>query len=252
MKTLTKLTGILAVSALMLTAGAAKVQAQNETTLSVFQTAKEDYFYVKCPIMTERYGCAVIGKTNGYKSKSFATNPLNKIKEINNSKKTVDWVTVTPNGKWIIVYDNGKQISYSSGFTTGHAGFLDELKDIKARNVTMVWAVADDIGNFLIKYKRSDGTFGYKYNNNMNSSIIDIFKRNGWKVKSVYMSNSGWVVTYNDNHVEYIGTVPQAVKDHISKFLKMYSTNISSIAFTDMGYVVIVYEGMCFWNWGVG
>lgn len=246
------LTKILAVSALILTCGIAKVQAQTETTRSVFRAATDNYFFVKCPIMTESYGCAVVGKTNGYKQQKLAANVLNKMKEINDSGKTIDWITVTPKGKWIIVYDKGKQITYSTGFSADYVGFIKELQDIKTRNVPVIWAVADDKGNFLIKYKKPDGTFGYKFNDNMNKSINDIFSRNAWKLKSVYMTNSGWVVLYNDNHVEYIGTVEQAVKNHIDKFSKLFSNNISSIAFTDMGYAVIVYEGVCFVNWGVG
>lgn len=216
------------------------LQAQTPAQINIIKKAIKEDFVIKVAALTEKKGCVIIGKTNGYRQKGLSEALTKKLKQLKDDEYTIDHVFISPKGMWSIIYNKNRNVVYSKGVPEEMKA---DLKDMKKNGYTYTWIAFNDNGEFVCK--------GYDAKN----------KKNKWKVSPLYlktnssgnsigaftravcMTNKGGVLIYENNNVEYIGTVPANVKNAIKKYMKTSSNPdgfvINNISYTDSGNVVI-------------
>ena len=203
------------------------LQAQTTAQKDLFKKAYTDKAYVKQGIITEKYGSLYIQETNGYSSSGFASTVLQKIKDLKSQKYSIDWVAISPQGKWIIIYDKGKNVAYSTGIPEE---LKQDIKNAKAAKAVFNFFTLNDNGDYVGTYVISG-----KQHFCANSNSF-LFKQKPGTIKTAWYTNKGKVFVFGDGNIVPYGIVHEGVTNAIQKYQK---NNVTALSFTDSGNLVI-------------
>lgn len=206
------------------------LQAQTPAQKNYIKTALKDGFN-KTAAFTETKGCVTIGKTYGYRSKGLQEGIIGKLKQLNNDQYTIDEIRISPKGKWVIIYNKRRNVSYSKGVPEA---LKEELSRAKKAGNTFSFVAFNDNEEWICQTTTAD-------KKNVNKSSAKFRDYLSGMIEAA-MTNKGQVIIYNGK-VNYWGTVPNTLKNLISKYMKSNSNpdgfQINAITFTDLGNAFI-------------
>jgi len=203
------------------------LSAQTPAQKDIFKKAYTNKTYVKQGIITEKSGALCIMQTNGYNSNGLGSSVLQKIKDIKAQKYSIDWVAISPQGKWVVIYNKGKNVSFSS---TIPEELKQDIKSALAKKAVFNFFTLNDNGEYVGTYAISKELH---FCANSNSFL---FSQNLGNIRTAWYTNKGKVFVLGNNKIVTYGTIPSSVL----KTLREYEdTSVTALSFTDSGNLVI-------------
>lgn len=157
----------------------------------------------KCRLVaiTESNGDVAINGGNGYTSNEIPSAMLKEIDEIRNMKETIQDITLSERGEYVIVWGNNG-VRFSNNIPTG---MYEALKDMNSKKETITSAVFNDNGDWIV--------ISEQHYNASSQEILNLIKEGANKYGHVYsacLTNDALIIVY-DKGYNSRGNIPESL-----------------------------------------